>query len=131
MKNDFSLVDGFIRQMLGQYRVKHPDMKVLYDEAQELIHDFDDAKIEHNLRHKNELADKLANLAMDRKKDVTDVDAVDSAIDEPSPVATKAGGTFVCPKCGGSIKVVKPSPIRPHQLKPYVCQCGTKMDGPT
>jgi ribonuclease HI len=121
-----------IKQMLGQYRVKHPDMKVLYDEAQELIHEFDDAKIEHNLRHKNELADKLANLAMDRRKDVTDVDgAADaSAIDDPSPVATKAGDTFICPKCGGSIKVIKPSPIRPHQLKPYVCQCGTKMDGP-
>src|SRR5438067_10791672 len=42
-----------VRQMLGQYRVKHPDMKLLYDEAQELIHEFDDAKIEHNLRHKN------------------------------------------------------------------------------
>ena len=119
-----------IRQMLGQYRVKHPDMKVLYDEAQDLIHQFDDAKIEHNLRHKNELADKLANLAMDRKKDVTDVDAIESPLDEASPIATKAGDTFVCPKCGGSIKVVKPSPIRPHQLKPYVCQCGTKMDGP-
>ena len=120
-----------IRQMLGQYRVKHPDMKVLYDEAQELIGQFDDAKIQHNLRHKNELADKLANLAMDRRKDVTDVDAaVDSPLDEASPVATKTGDAFVCPRCGGSIKVVKPSPIRPHQLKPYVCQCGTKMNGP-
>jgi len=120
-----------IKQMLGQYRVKHPDMKVLYDEAQDLIGEFDDAKIQHNLRHKNELADKLANLAMDRKKDVTEVDGSDdSPIDEASPVATKAGDTFVCPKCGGSIEVTKPSPIRPHQLKPYVCQCGTKMDGP-
>ena len=120
-----------VRQMLGQYRVKHPDMKLLYDEAQDLIHQFDGAKIEHNLRHKNELADKLANLAMDRKRDVTDADAVESPIDEPSPVATKAGDAFACPKCGGAIKVVKPSPIRPHQLKPYVCQCGTKMNGPT
>jgi ribonuclease HI len=119
-----------IRQMLGQYRVRHPDMKTLYDEAQDLIAQFEDAKIEHNLRHKNELADKLANLAMDRRRDVTDVDAVESPLDAPSPTATKAGDTFVCPKCGGSIKVVKPSPIRPHQLKPYVCQCGTKMGQP-
>src|SRR5207248_269696 len=51
-----------IRQMKGEYRVKHPDMKLLYDEAQTLISRFDKAKIEHNLRHKNELADKLANL---------------------------------------------------------------------
>src|SRR3954470_23283969 len=63
-----------IKQMRGEYRVKHPDMKVLYDEAQALIRQFDEAKIEHNLRHKNELADKLANLAMDRRQDVTDAE---------------------------------------------------------
>jgi len=114
-----------VRQMLGQYRVKHPDMKALYDEAQHLIHQFDQAKIEHNLRHKNELADKLANLAMDRKLDVTDVD--ESPVDAASPVATMKGDHFVCPKCGCAIEVLKPSPIRPHQLKPFVCQCGTKM----
>src|SRR5256885_1240747 len=66
-----------IRQMLGQYRVKHPDMKLLYEEAQQLIAQFDDAKIEHNLRHKNELADTLANLAMDRRQDVTEADGVE------------------------------------------------------
>src|SRR4029078_816904 len=115
-----------IRQMLGQYRVKHPDMKVLYDEAQDLIGQFDDAKIEHNLRHKNELADKLANMAMDRRKDVTDVD--ESPLDLPAPKATKAGDRFVCPKCRCAIEVKLPSSIRPHQLKPFVCQCGTKMN---
>src|SRR4028118_2155097 len=50
-----------IKQMKGEYRVKHPDMKELYEEAQDLIRQFGQAKIEHNLRHKNELADKLAN----------------------------------------------------------------------
>jgi predicted RNA-binding Zn-ribbon protein involved in translation (DUF1610 family) len=117
-----------IKQMRGEYRVKHPDMKVLYDEAQDLIRQFDEAKIEHNLRHKNELADKLANLAMDRRQDVTDVD--ESPLDLPAPTATKPGETFACPKCGSSFKVIKPSSVRPHQLKPYVCQCGTKMDKP-
>src|SRR5436853_4409374 len=63
-----------IRQMTGQYKVKHPDMKVLFEEAQQMIGQFEQASIEHNLRHKNELADKLANLAMDRRQDVTDVD---------------------------------------------------------
>src|SRR5947208_7938112 len=47
-----------IKQMRGEYRVKHPDMRQLYDEAQVLLHQFNEAKIEHNLRHKNELADK-------------------------------------------------------------------------
>ena len=30
-----------IKQMRGEYRVKHTDMKVLYDEAQDLIREFD------------------------------------------------------------------------------------------
>src|SRR5205823_1705337 len=76
-----------IKQMRGEYRVKHPDMKRLYDEAQDLIGEFDDVRIEHNLRHKNELADTLANLAMDRRMDVLEAD--ESPIDEPAPVAPK------------------------------------------
>jgi ribonuclease HI/predicted RNA-binding Zn-ribbon protein involved in translation (DUF1610 family) len=120
-----------IKQMKGEYRVKHPDMKALYDEAQNLVGKFEQAKIEHNLRHKNELADKLANLAMDRRQDVTDIaEGNGSPLDEPSAIATQVGDTFSCPKCGGTIKVIKPSPVRPHQLKPYVCQCGTKMTAP-
>jgi len=114
-----------IKQMRGEYRVKHPDMRKLYDEAQFLLHQFDEAKIEHNLRHKNELADKLLNLSLDRKADVTD--ASESPIDAPAATATKAGDRFVCMRCGCAIEVVKPSSIRPHQLKPFVCQCGAKM----
>ena len=63
-----------VRQMNGQYRVKNADLKPLYNEAQSLLRQFDHATIDHNYRHKNALADKLANLAMDRKADVTDVD---------------------------------------------------------
>lgn len=121
-----------VRQMTGQYKVKHPDMKVLYDEAQRLIRGFASAKIEHNLRHKNDLADKLANLAMDRRQEVTEVNdtgANESPLDAPSPEAAKAGERFACPKCGCVIEVVKPSSVRPHQLKPFACQCGTRMLG--
>src|SRR6476620_3024631 len=96
-----------IKQMRGEYRVKHPDMKELYDEAQFLLHQFDEAKIEHNLRHKNELADKLANLAMDRRQDVTE--ANESPIDAPAPTATNAGDRFACARCGCVISVEKPS----------------------
>jgi ribonuclease HI len=117
-----------IKQMKGEYRVKHPDMKVLYDEAQDLIAEFDQAKIEHNLRNKNELADTLANLAMDRKADVTEVPGAGSSpVDEPSPVETKSGDTFSCQRCGCSIEVKTASRIRAHQQKPFVCQCGAKM----
>jgi ribonuclease HI len=117
-----------VRQMTGQYRVKNPDLRDLYDEAQHILHEFDEAKFEHNLRHKNELADKLANLAMDRRADVTDADAHESPIDAPEPTETHAGDRFTCPRCGCAIEVKKPSSIRPHQLKPFGCQCGMKMN---
>jgi ribonuclease HI len=120
-----------IKQMRGEYRVKNPDMKTLYTEAQELLSGFDQAKIEHNLRHKNELADKLANLAMDRRVDVTELvaEAAEvSPLDAPSPVATKEGDQFDCPRCGCSIEVRNPSTLRPHQLKAFRCQCGKDME---
>src|SRR3954452_12788454 len=50
IRGDSELV---VRQMLGQYRVKHPDLKPLYEQAQDRLAQFDAAKIEHNLRHKN------------------------------------------------------------------------------
>src|SRR4051812_16898698 len=114
-----------IKQMRGEYRVKHPDMRQLYDEAQHLLHQFDNAKIEHNLRDKNELADSLCNLAMDRRADVTEIS--ESPIDVPAPKATVAGERIACARCGCVIEVRTPSSIRPHQLKPFVCQCGNKM----
>jgi len=149
-----------IKQMKGEYKVRHPQLKPLYDEARQLLRDFEAHKIEHNLRHKNELADKLANLAMDRRKDVTESDgraasspatspamaappqpaktapisepaqaapAEELPLYQPSPVTPAAGTVFACPRCGCVIKLVAPSGIRPHQLKPFVCQCGAKM----
>ena len=117
-----------VKQMRGEYRVKNPDLKKLFDEAQELIYQFTDSKIEHNLRHKNKLADKLANLAMDRKAEVSEVD--ESPLDVPAAKAVKSGDHFVCHRCGCKIEIRKPSNVRPHQLRPFVCQCGNRMDGP-
>lgn len=115
-----------IKQMRGEYRVKNADLRELYDEAQSLFDQFEEARLEHNLRDKNKLADKLANLAMDRKQDVTDAD--ESPLDQPSAEAPKPGAQFACPRCGCVISIKRPSSIRPHQLKPFACQCGTKMN---
>jgi ribonuclease HI len=119
-----------VKQMRGEYRVKNPDLRVLYEEAQELYESFDAATIDHNYREDNSLADKLANLAMDRKADVTDADD-DTPLSAPTPTVPKPGDRFVCPRCGCSIELRKPSGIRPHQLKPFVCQCGAKMSSPS
>jgi ribonuclease HI len=116
-----------VKQMRGEYRVKNPDLRVLYDEAQHLFRAFDAASIDHNYRADNSLADKLANLSMDRKADVTDASGESSPLDAPTPVSPKPGARFACPRCGCSIELRTPSSIRPHQLKPFVCQCGAKM----
>jgi ribonuclease HI len=117
-----------IRQMRGEYRVKNADLRDLYDEAQFLLHQFDRAAIEHNLRHKNELADRLANRAMDRRGEVREADEPAAALDEPAGREMTIGEQFACPRCGCAVTVAAPSRLRPHQRKPFVCVCGTKMN---
>jgi ribonuclease HI len=137
VRGDSELV---VKQMRGEYRVKNEGLKGLYQEAQDLLAQFEQATISHNYRHKNALADRLANLAMDRRADVTDVNgeaaagatgvggsATPSPLDAPSPVAPKEGDRFACPRCGCVIRIDKPTGVRPHQLKPFSCQCGFKM----
>lgn len=118
-----------VKQMRGEYRVKNPDLRVLYDRAQDLFHEFDAASIDHNYREDNSLADKLANLAMDRKSDITDA-ADTSPIAAPTSASFTPGDAVACARCGCVIEIRKASGIRPHQLKPFVCQCGAKMHGP-
>jgi ribonuclease HI len=117
-----------IKQMRGEYRVKHPDMKVLYNKAQALLREFESFKIEHNLRHKNELADKLANLAMDRRADVTEVNSATSQqSDEADPSGAKVGDRFDCLRCGTSIELRQVSRLGADELREFGCQCGAKM----
>jgi len=55
-----------VKQIKGQYRVNSPDLKPLYDEAKRRIALLEQFRIEHVLRGRNQQADRLANLAMDR-----------------------------------------------------------------
>lgn len=54
-----------IRQMLGEYKVKHPAIKILFDEAKALQKEFASIKFEHVRREDNQEADRLANEAID------------------------------------------------------------------
>ena len=55
-----------VKQIKGQYKVKSPDLRPLYDEAKRRIAQLDSFSIQHVLRNKNKEADRLANEAMDR-----------------------------------------------------------------
>ena len=55
-----------VRQMKGIYKVKHPELRKLYDEAQQMVRKLEHFDIRHALREQNVDADRLANEAMDR-----------------------------------------------------------------
>jgi len=55
-----------VKQMLGEYRVKHPNLVPLHAEAKVLVRKFARFSIRHTLRAGNKNADRLANRAVDR-----------------------------------------------------------------
>ena len=55
-----------VNQMLGTYRVKHPNLIPLFKQAKSLSLHFKRFSIKHTLREGNKEADRLANMAVDR-----------------------------------------------------------------
>ena len=55
-----------VRQLNGEYRVKHPDLKPLHDRARGLLRRFARVDIRHVPRKENAGADALVNAALDR-----------------------------------------------------------------
>ncbi len=56
-----------VEQMKGNYKVKNVHLKQLFTEVSRISTQFKSFTIEHIRREQNELADALANKAMDRK----------------------------------------------------------------
>lgn len=54
-----------VKQMRGEYRVKHAGLQPLYEEARQLVGRIGQVTFEHVRRERNRDADRLANLAMD------------------------------------------------------------------
>jgi len=71
VRGDSQLV---INQMRGVWKVKHANLIPLNEQAQKLARQFASIRYEHNLRESNELADKLCNMAINRKGEVNDID---------------------------------------------------------
>ena len=54
-----------VKQMAGEYRVKHPNLKPLFERARILAVGFKTFRFTHVPREENSAADRLANLALD------------------------------------------------------------------
>ena len=64
IRSDSELV---VRQINGQYKVKHPDMLERHREAKALLAKFENAVLTHVRREANREADRLANQALDER----------------------------------------------------------------
>ncbi len=65
IKSDSELL---VKQMRGEYRVKDPDLRSLYDEARRLAHEFVGVTFQHIRREENGRTDALCNRALDADK---------------------------------------------------------------
>lgn len=126
-----------IKQLLGEYKVRNEVLKPLYLQAVTLLRGFQRTEIGHNRRGHNTLADALANLAMDRGRDVTDADLPSGGVDTGSGYLPDSdfGGSetvdqprerYACPNCGCEIAIEQPGQV-PLVPGMFVCRCGTDM----
>ena len=56
-----------VRQLSGQYRVKHQNLRPLYAKAKALLSQFEDVDVRHVPRNQNKLADALVNRILDEQ----------------------------------------------------------------
>ena len=96
-----------VKQIKGQYKVNSPDLRPLYEEAKRRIGRLERFQIQHVLREKNQRADRLANLAMDRG----------TARDSPSVSGFRAAVKAVS---GATPPVAKPAPAPRSPLRGFV-----------
>jgi ribonuclease HI len=63
-----------VKQMKGEYRVKNAGLKPLYEQARRLTGKFASVDFRHVYREDNAKADRLCNLALDRRNVVEELD---------------------------------------------------------
>ena len=54
-----------VKQLSGEYRVKHPDLQPLYQRVRKLLRNFGDVDVRHVRRKENALADAVVNRVLD------------------------------------------------------------------
>jgi len=56
-----------VKQLRGEYRVKHPDLQPLHRRAVALLRGFDEIDLRHVARKHNALADRVVNRVLDQE----------------------------------------------------------------
>ncbi|HVN68148.1 MAG TPA: ribonuclease HI family protein [Candidatus Binatia bacterium] len=56
-----------VKQLGGEYRVKHAGLRPLYERARRLLREFSEVEIRHVPRAENALADRLVNRVLDEE----------------------------------------------------------------
>jgi len=69
VKSDSELL---VKQMNGEYRVKNETLKVLFEQANDMVRAFDSCTFQHIPRGQNKEADRLVNRAINLKRDIED-----------------------------------------------------------
>lgn len=68
----FSDSELMVKQINGEYKVKNENLLPLFQTVEEKLSQFKTWKVRHIAREKNKHADKLANIALDRKTDIVE-----------------------------------------------------------
>ena len=66
----FSDSELLVKQVNGQYKVKSEQIRPLFRQAVNLINEFEDCKVKHITRDKNQEADELVNQALNLEQDI-------------------------------------------------------------
>jgi ribonuclease HI len=78
-----------VRQMRGQYKVKSPELRPLFERARKMAQTFASFKIEHVYREQNAEADALANEALDETSGRPAAPRLDANSTKPQPPPRK------------------------------------------
>jgi probable phosphoglycerate mutase len=80
--------------MRGQYKVKSPELRPLYERARKMAQTFDSFKIDHVYREQNAEADALANEALDETSGRPTAPKLDAPASKPQPPPRKIRARF-------------------------------------
>jgi ribonuclease HI len=92
-----------VKQMNGEYQVKNPDLRPLYEQARSLVRHFDGpVTIRHVRRGQNTRADALCNEALDGLREPTPRAAPLDVNGPPRPRPSLRAEALACLRAGGT-----------------------------